>query len=222
MPLLLCDLDDTLIDRAGAFRRWAADFAADHGIPDEGLAWMLDLDNDGHVHRPDYLAAVRERFRLPMTQARLESDYHRVYPEYVRPPAAETLAALRDLRAQGWRVGVVTNGAPSQEAKMRHAGLVDCLDGWAISDVVGVRKPNPAIFRAAAERCAGTLDGAWVVGDHGPADIAGASALGLPSVWLRRGRRWPHAAYRPTHVADSFGEAARLVGGGAGARPRGS
>ena len=159
MPLLLCDLDDTLIDRAGAFRRWAADFAADHGIPDEGLAWMLDLDNDGHVHRPDYLAAVRERFRLPMTQARLESDYHRVYPEYVRPPAAETLAALRDLRAEGWRVGVVTNGAPSQEAKMRHAGLVDCLDGWAISDVVGVRKPNPAIFRAAAERCAGTEPG---------------------------------------------------------------
>jgi putative hydrolase of the HAD superfamily len=214
VPLLLCDLDDTLIDRSGAFRRWAADFAAEHAIAGDGLEWMLDLDSDGHVNRPDYLAAVRERFGLAVTAERLEADYHRVYPAYVRPPGPETFSALRDLRAAGWRIGLVTNGAPSQEAKLAHAGLLDCLDGWAISEVVGCRKPHPGIFRAAAERCGAALDGAWVVGDHGPADIAGASALGLRSVWLRRGREWRHRGLRPTHVADSFGEAARLVGAG--------
>ncbi|OLB81290.1 MAG: hypothetical protein AUI14_03860 [Actinobacteria bacterium 13_2_20CM_2_71_6] len=214
MALLLCDLDDTLIDRAGAFRRWAVDFAAGHGIGDDGLAWMLDVDNDGHVHRPDYLAALRERFRLTATVQQLETDYHRVYPAYVRPPDDGTLRALRDLRAAGWRIGVVTNGAPSQEDKMARAGLPGCLDGWAVSELVGFRKPNPGIFQAAAERCGATLDDAWMVGDTGPADIAGAAALGLRSVWLRRGREWAHRGYRPTHEADSFAEAAAFAAGG--------
>jgi HAD superfamily hydrolase (TIGR01509 family) len=211
VPLLLCDLDDTLIDRAGAFRRWAQDFAGRYGIPPGGLPWMLDLDHDGYVYRPAYLAAVRERFDLPVTLERLVAEYHEIYPGFVEPPEAGTMAALRDLRADGWRVGVVTNGAPSQEAKLERAGLVDCLDGWAISELVGHRKPDPAIFRVAAERCGCTIRDAWMVGDHGPADIAGASALGLHSVWLRRGRRWPFTAYHPTYEGDTFAEAANLA-----------
>ncbi len=221
MALLLCDLDDTLIDRAGAFRRWASDFIERHGLPDDELPWLLDVDDDGYVNRPAYLAAVRERFGVPLTVERLIEEYHQLYPAFVEPADTETVAALRGLRAAGWRVGVVTNGAPSQEAKLAHAGLLDLVDGWAISDLVGHRKPHPAIFRAAAQRCGRPLAGAWMVGDHGPADIAGASALGLRSVWLRRGRRWPFQAYSPTHVADSFAEAAGLIvdGGAAVARP---
>jgi putative hydrolase of the HAD superfamily len=220
VPLLLCDLDDTLIDRAGAFRRWAADFLRRHDLPDDELPWMLDLDDDGYVNRPAYLAAVRERFGVGVTPRQMVDDYYERYPAFVEPAHPDTLAALRDLRGAGWRVGVVTNGAPSQEAKLTHAGIRDLLDGWAISDVVGQRKPHPAIFRAAAERCRHPLAGAWVVGDHGPADIAGASALGLRSVWLRRGREWAFQAYRPTHVADTFAEAARLVAiEGRGSRP---
>jgi putative hydrolase of the HAD superfamily len=213
VPLLLCDLDDTLIDRAGAFRRWARDFAGRYGIPAGELPWMLDLDHDGYVNRPAYLAAVRERFDLAVPLERLVDEYHELYPTFVEPPGAETMEALRSLRAEGWRVGVVTNGAPSQEAKLERARLVDCLDGWAVSELVGCRKPDPAIFRVAAERCGCPIQEAWMVGDYGPADIAGASALGLRSVWLRRGREWPFHAYRPTHEADTFAEAAELVRG---------
>jgi HAD superfamily hydrolase (TIGR01509 family) len=211
VPLLLCDLDDTLIDRAGAFKRWARDFAERRGIDAEHIPWMLDLDNDGHVARSDYLAALRERFRLPETVEQLSAEYHEVYPDFVAPPEADTVSALRRLREAGWRVGVVTNGAPSQEAKLARAGLVDLLDGWCVSDLVGHRKPDPEIFRMAACRCGAPLEGGWMVGDHGPADIAGASALGMASVWLRRGRAWPFAGYGPTHQADSFAEAAALI-----------
>lgn len=214
MALLLCDLDDTLIDRAGAFRRWAQDFAGRHVIPPTELPWMLDLDHDGYVNRPAYLAAVRERFQLPVTLERLVAEYHERYPCFVEPPDPGTMAALRELRADGWRVGVVTNGAASQEAKLERAGLLDCLDGWAISDLVGHRKPDPTIFRVAAERCGRPLRDAWMIGDYGPTDIAGASALGLRSVWLRRGRAWPFQAYLPTHEADTFAEAVILARGG--------
>jgi putative hydrolase of the HAD superfamily len=42
------------------------------------------------------------------------------------------------------------------------------------------------------------LGGAWVVGDSPEADIGGAAAMGLPSVWLHRGRSWMDSRYAPT------------------------
>lgn len=211
MGLLLCDLDDTLIDRAGAFRRWLEEFAVDHGIPREQHAWLLAQDGDGVVDRRTFFAALRERFGLRETVEELVATYHEVYPAYVLPPPADVLAAVRRLKADGWRVGVVTNGAASQVAKMTHAGLIDVLDGWCVSDLVGHRKPDPEIFRLAAGRCGASLDGAWMVGDHGPADIAGAVSAGIASVWIRRGREWIETGYGPTHVADSLAEAIDLI-----------
>ncbi len=66
-----------------------------------------------------------------------------------------------------------------------------------VVEAVGRKKPDPAIFHAAAA----DLDGAWVIGDSPHADIAGAWALGLTSVWVSGGRPWTEAAYRPTHTA---------------------
>ena len=59
---------------------------------------------------------------------------------------------------------------------------------WVISEEAGVSKPNPRIFALAAQRVRMRLRGAWVVGDSPEADIGGAAAIGLPSVWLHRGR----------------------------------
>src|SRR6266576_1316820 len=56
MPLLLLDLDDTLVDRADAYRRWAASFAARHG--DEREAdWLVEADDGGYAPR-EQLAGI--------------------------------------------------------------------------------------------------------------------------------------------------------------------
>ena len=40
MPLLFCDLDNTLIDRAAAYRAWAEDYAARMGAtPRRSSGW---------------------------------------------------------------------------------------------------------------------------------------------------------------------------------------
>ncbi|GAA3226188.1 HAD family hydrolase [Nonomuraea helvata] len=39
---MLFDLDNTLIDRLGAFRLWAAEFAAQRGLGEEAVPWMVD------------------------------------------------------------------------------------------------------------------------------------------------------------------------------------
>jgi putative hydrolase of the HAD superfamily len=49
VPLLLVDLDNTLIDRAGAFARWARQFvSARHGAAVD-VQWLIDADRDGAV-----------------------------------------------------------------------------------------------------------------------------------------------------------------------------
>ena len=122
------------------------------------------------------------------------------------------IRALRRARAAGWAPFVVTNGTVAQqERKLRHTGLAREVAGWVISEGAGLRKPDPAIFRFAAAHAGQSLDGAWMIGDSAQADIEGARGIGLPGVWLHRGRPWPLAAFEPGHAADSFPHAVDIV-----------
>jgi putative hydrolase of the HAD superfamily len=107
---------------------------------------------------------------------------------------------------------VVTNGTVhQQERKLRRTGLDREVAGWVISEGAGIRKPDPEIFRVAADRAGQPLDGAWVIGDSAEADIGGARNAGLPGVWLHRGRSWPLATFQPARTADSLPHAVRIV-----------
>jgi putative hydrolase of the HAD superfamily len=106
----------------------------------------------------------------------------------------------------------VTNGlAHRQERKLRRAGLDGLVAGWAVSETVGFRKPDPRIFGAAAEIGGLPLTGAWMIGDNAEADVGGAVAVGIDSVWLHRRRPWPDLPYAPTLRSDSCAAAVREV-----------
>ena len=47
------------------------------------------------------------------------------------------------------------------------------------------------------------LAGSWLIGDSPEADIGGADALGIPSVWLHRGRSWLERRFEPTRMSES-------------------
>ena len=68
-----------------------------------------------------------------------------------------------------------------QERKLRHTGLDREVAGWVVSEGAGLRKPDPAIFRFAAEQAGQSLDGAWMIGDCAQADIEGAAVWGCPA-----------------------------------------
>jgi putative hydrolase of the HAD superfamily len=126
--------------------------------------------------------------------------------------APATREALGRARIGGWTCAIVTNGRTAQqEAKIRRTGLDRLVRGWVVSEAVGHKKPEPEIFHAAAATAGLPLPGAWVVGDAPHADIAGADALGLRSVWLAHGRAWTEIAYRPTHIAADIAAAIHHV-----------
>lgn len=95
--------------------------------------------------------------------------------------------------------------------KIEATGLAAYFDSITVSSVVGIRKPDVGIFRAAAIAAGTSLDGGWVIGDSPEADIQGAARSQLSSVWLHRGREWPAVAYSPTARATTFAEAVELA-----------
>ena len=94
--------------------------------------------------------------------------------------------------AAGARVplGLVTNGASdTQREKLRALDIERCFDAIVISGEVGIAKPNPVVFEFALNRLGVGQEGVWHVGDSLAADVAGARAAGLTSVWLNRTER---------------------------------
>lgn len=219
MPLLLLDLDNTLLDRAGAFRAWGQRFLAEIGAPSTDLDWLLDIDADGLNSRWDVADAIRDRYRLCVSCVDLVEALNEGVIQNTRldPLVA---CALRIADDSGWLPVIVSNGgARQQEAKIRRTGLDRYVADWVISESVGVSKPNPRIFAVAAQRVRMRLHHAWVVGDSPEADIGGAATMGLPSVWVHRGRSWLDRRFAPTRMADGVIPALATVMAAAHAHP---
>ncbi|GAB1643705.1 HAD family hydrolase [Krasilnikovia sp. MM14-A1259] len=204
--LLLLDLDNTLVDRTAAFRRWAAHWAAGHGGGPDDIDWLIATDNDGYEPRERFARRIAERLGLPRSEPVLDELRAGMVAELQLDPRVPR--ALAAATAAGWSPVVVTNGTVrQQEAKLRHTGLDRLVTGWVISEGVGVRKPDARIFAHAAAEAGLPLRG-WMIGDHIEYDVGGAAAAGLDTVWLSRGRRWPgELPYRPDRVADDCASA---------------
>ncbi|HEX4214328.1 MAG TPA: HAD family hydrolase [Candidatus Dormibacteraeota bacterium] len=212
MPLLLCDLDDTLLDRAGPFRRWSEAFLRKRGVySPEHLEWMLKVDDRGRIRRWQMLDEVRRGLRLKETADEMLKDYEATFAGEFTPVDPAVAGALDRARASGWKVGVVTNGDQIQAEKMTQAGLWPHVDQLIASDLEGVQKPDPELFRIAARRLGGTLEGAWMLGDQPVTDIAGAIAAKIDSVWVRPDPTWPDHGFSPTLIADSTPQAIDMV-----------
>ncbi|MFI0795136.1 HAD family hydrolase [Micromonospora rubida] len=204
MPLLLLDLDNTLLDRAGPFRAWGERFLDGVGAPATDIDWLLSVDADGLTDRWDVADAIRDRYGLLIPSIDLVEELHDgvLASSRLDPLVA---CALRIADGVGWMPVVVSNGAVrQQDAMIRRTGLDRYVADWVISEEVGVSKPNPRIFALAAQRVRMPLSGAWVVGDSPEADIGGAAAVGLPSVWLHRGRAWTDSRFAPTYTVDGL------------------
>ena len=202
---VLFDLDDTLIDRRAAFRRYAADLLARRGVDAaEALDVLVELDRRGRVSREDFERAVCTHYP---ELAGCAADFAERFAAFVEPRRGvrEALTAMVAQR----KVAIVSNGSSArQRAKLESAELNDLEIDVLISEEVGYAKPDPRIFaRALRERAPETV---WFVGDHPDHDIAGASRLGMQTCWVRRGQPW-NALVHATAVVDEIEDAFEVL-----------
>jgi HAD superfamily hydrolase (TIGR01549 family) len=116
---------------------------------------------------------------------------------------------LRELKARGFPLGLVADTRRgTYQNVMRQHGLYDLFDVFAISDELGVEKPDARIFGAALDALEiqpGDYDKVVMVGNNLRRDVRGANALGLVSIWFHWNDRYP------TQPADSMEEPAYVV-----------
>ncbi|PTH84226.1 hydrolase [Streptomyces sp. A244] len=207
MPLLLLDLDNTLVDRDAAFRAAVADFLVEHALPVHDAEWLMTVDAGGYTPRAEVARAVRARYGARAPGPAVRDLLDRGAADRVVLSGPVRIALARALTS-GWTLVIVTNGrAAQQETKIRATGLDALTHGWVVSESVGHKKPAPQIFHAAAATVGVGLDGAWVIGDSPHADIAGAVGIGARSVWVSAGRPWTETAHTPTRTAPDTASA---------------
>jgi len=90
-----------------------------------------------------------------------------------------TASTLRQLKAHGLKLAVVSNSDGRIDIALEQAGIADSLDFSIDSFDAGVEKPDPRIFRIATERAGVDPHEAAYVGDLYSVDVVGSRSAGL-------------------------------------------
>ncbi|CAN5815171.1 HAD family hydrolase [soil metagenome] len=172
------DVGETLIDETRLWSLWADVL----GIP--RLTFMSAFGAviaRGGEHRGVFELVARPDWQDLMP--RVQAEYGGFQLTDLYPDALRSLAALREA---GYRIAIVANQPIVRTAELRAIGVT--ADVVAMSDELGVWKPDPAFFvTALALMEEPDPSDVIYVGDRIDNDVLPAAAAGMRAVWLRRG-----------------------------------
>jgi putative hydrolase of the HAD superfamily len=93
--------------------------------------------------------------------------------------SVDTLAVLDALRADGHRLGLLSNATAESVEAWPDGPLARRFDVAIFSSAVGLAKPDPAIYHLIAERIGARPAECVFVGDGSDDELAGAAAVGM-------------------------------------------
>lgn len=190
--VVLFDLDDTLCDHHGSLLI-RLDYSFEPVFPDpeqrqEVVRESVTRSDWGTEHFEGLLASfgVDDPSAVRTVRERYIADRYRGLQLF--EDSLDTLKAVRQVA----RTGLITNGPTDiQQPKIDLLGIEHHFEVVLISESVGVWKPDPAIFHMALDHIDAEPHEAIYVGDSPVADVPGARAAGITSVWMnRRGMEW--------------------------------
>lgn len=210
---MVFDLYGTLVDNYGysaevaGYRAMLAQMAATLGVePDE-------YDRHWQGSYPERVvgkfASLEEEVREVVARAGSASDDDAIvaavqlrrgflgqYLQAPRPDAVETLTSLRGL---GIRTGLLSNCSRDTASLWATSPLAELVDVPLLSCAVGLKKPDPAVFRLACERLEAEPSQVMYVADGEAGELAGAALVGLTGVLIRTSYKDP-PFHRQPHV----------------------
>lgn len=135
----------------------------------------------------DYFAAIFRGTGVPgeaqAEAGRVLREVHAVEHLWTHV-APETEEALRELAAAGYRLAVISNADGRVEGVLEDVGLREHFEFVMDSELVGMEKPDPAIFLEGCRRLGLGPAACLYVGDLYPVDYVGATRAGLQAVLL--------------------------------------
>ncbi len=139
----------------------------------------------GRMTEHDFLATLSAQLRadLGRDDVEMQSFAERYFAHL--EPNAPMIAYLRELRAAGYRLAMLTNNVREWEARWRAMLPVDELFETVVdSAFVGLRKPDPAIYRIVCERLA-LEPGQCLFVDDVEVNCTAATEVGMTAVLFR-------------------------------------
>jgi len=195
-------LAHTTSTRAGVVQRSLAKLGHDFSLEaiepalEAGRAWQREHQDEFGYDWPrrsgfyvNYYAAVARALGLADDAAvgrhlwDTQDDTYALFPE--------TAAALENLSAGGYKMGVISNWdklnlVPTCES----LGIARHFQVMLPSAEAEADKPDPAIFHMALQRIGSEAGESMMVGDSYTADVEGSQAVGMTGVLVARGGPW--------------------------------
>jgi putative hydrolase of the HAD superfamily len=109
-----------------------------------------------------------------------------IYKEGFMPPYNEVPGILKQLKERGLRLGILSNYPTLLEDVLRRHGIHQYFDFFVVSSVVGLEKPDPAIFDLAIQQAGCVPEQILYVGDDPDDDLRGARKAGLEMILIDR------------------------------------
>lgn len=104
----------------------------------------------------------------------------------------DTLISLQRLTESGWRHCLLSNHVPELSMILSHLGILDEFAIVVNSADTGYEKPHPEAFKRLIAAIAQSA-AVWMIGDGYEADVAGAQAVGIPGILVRK--HYPRAEH---------------------------
>lgn len=201
------DVGETLIDETRIWSIWADEL----GVPRlTFLAALGAVIERGGEHRDVFPIFGADDWQLRL--ASVEGAYGGFQTDDLY---ADALPALVGLTDAGYRLAIVANQPEARAEQLRAIGIE--TDVMAMSEGIGLYKPDPAFFAKALELMGGPEPASVAyVGDRVDNDVLPSAAAGMRAVWIRRGpwgviQRLPDGVH-PALSVDSLHELVERIG----------
>ena len=210
--IIVFDLNGTLLDLAvldGHFERiFGSPGTRERWFEQLQILWMSTIASG--MYQPfEKLAGAALEMLAAREHAELSSADERIITGQMAelPAFAEVPGALERLRAAGFRLAALTNGARKTAlAQLEHAGIADAFEAVFSTDEVERFKPSPEPYLHVAKQLDAKPGKLLMVAAHAW-DVAGAHQAGLSSAFVARPRQVlnPLAA-KPDYVVKDLAE----------------
>lgn len=183
------DVGSTLVDETEAYNHRAKEMIENTGITfSEFDAKRVELAKQGL----DGNSEAIKYFGLKKTPWHSEDEI----------PFEDALDTLEKLKERGYKLGIIANQSPGTAQRLENWGLLTYFDVVAASGELGTAKPDRLIFEKATQLAGCRFENAAMVGDRLDNDIIPAKALGMKTVWIRKGLSRYQSVDLGKNVAD--------------------
>ena len=217
---VLFDLDDTLIDRKSAYEYMCRRFYDLHNEINSSITWVearnffWNLSPNNAANITDHIKQINKRWpTIPNEPEAHKKFYFEKMIENIKPlPGVNKF--IKKLKRSHVKWGVVTNGDDYQYKKIAKIGWTILVPFVLASDIYGVKKPQPEIYKEAVRLLDIKITDyskILFVGDNLYTDIIGAQNVGMKTAWVRMGRDHPTEPPIPDIVIDHVDELTKTL-----------